>query len=172
MISDAVPGARLRLLGTYGELKTEEAVRNAFRKRNRGSLEIHTQFRPEDLPRLLADCWVGVFPSLLEGFPLGVLEMLAASVPVIAYDAPGAPEMIAPENLVKPRDWLAMAKRVVSLLREPDHLLQQRLSAAQGARKYTWANAAAIVEREYLVWCDIIRSRGPAPQSPKLLPNK
>ena len=44
----------------------------------------------------------GAFPSHCEGFPFGVLEMLAAGLPVVAYRAPGAPMMIGGQERAKP----------------------------------------------------------------------
>ena len=76
---------------------------NYFPKKLRGYIEVIPQFHPDELPILLSSCSLGIFPSYLEGFAFGVLEMLAAALPVIAYDTPGAPMMV-PEQYLVPSD--------------------------------------------------------------------
>ena len=73
-----------------------------------------------DLPALLADCSVGIFPSYVEGFGLAVLEQLAAGIPTVAFDAPG-PRQILRDNggelLTSPGCADAIADRAAEILR-------------------------------------------------------
>ena len=82
-----VPGCKFRLLGT--QYRGSDEVMRFFPRALRPSIEVHPRFDPAELPGLLSDCSLGVFPSYFEAFGFGVLEMLAASLPVVAYDAPG-----------------------------------------------------------------------------------
>jgi glycosyltransferase involved in cell wall biosynthesis len=84
-----------------------------------------------------------VFPSLLEGFGLPVLEAMAAGAPVITSDRSSLPEvagdaalLVDPENT----EALADAMRCVAA----DEALRQRLRAAgrARAREFTWDRAA------------------------------
>ena len=68
-----------------------------------------------------------MFPSRVESFGYGVLEMLAAAVPVIAYDAPGPHVMLPPEYRVPVGAAGDMADRVCDLLTDPDRLRAARL---------------------------------------------
>jgi glycosyltransferase involved in cell wall biosynthesis len=148
-IKSAVPNARLRLLGTAGLMKTAEQVLTFFPKHLRVDIEVQPYFEPEKLPTLLAGASVGIFPSYIEGFGFGVLEMLAAGVPVIAYDAPGPPEMLPPKWLVPPGDVGAMASRVVELLRDPVALNAARQEAHERSLPFSWERVARITIAEY-----------------------
>jgi glycosyltransferase involved in cell wall biosynthesis len=94
------------------------------------------RFAAEALPELLAPCSVGIFPSYVEGFGYGVLEMLAASLPVIAYDVPGPPMMLPPEYLVGRGDVAGLSARVVALLRDPARLADARSWARERSRQF------------------------------------
>lgn len=135
----AIPSVRFRLLGTYKDTST---VLAAFPKPLRGRIEVVPRYDPDALPALLAPCWIGVFPSYIEGFGLGVLEMLAASIPVIAYNSPGPPMMLPPEYLVSRGDTKAMSKKVIELLRDQDKLLLARYWAKQRSQKFCWQRIA------------------------------
>lgn len=80
-VSDELPNVKFRLMG--GRYKTEKEVLGHFDPKLRHKIEVRSNFKPEELPDLLAACSVVIFPSYLEGFGSGVLEMLAASIPVI-----------------------------------------------------------------------------------------
>ncbi|GJG86389.1 hypothetical protein tb265_15700 [Gemmatimonadetes bacterium T265] len=149
-VADRVPTVRFRLLGTAGLFPTADAVRYAFPRRLQSRLEIHPRFRPDELASLLAGCSVGVFPSYLEGFGFGVLEMLAAGIPVIAYDAPGPGEMLGPEYLVPPGDALGMASRVAELLLDRTALARARETARRTAREFSWAAIARATADTYV----------------------
>lgn len=138
----AVPEACFRLLGTGGMFPTAAAVLAHFPRNLRQKIEVIPKFRPEELPRLLSSCAVGIFPSHIEGMPFGVLEMMAASVPVIAYDAPGPPMMLPPENLVPRGDTVAMSVKVVDLLTNAIELRSMRVWARQQSQKFCWAEVA------------------------------
>jgi glycosyltransferase involved in cell wall biosynthesis len=138
----SVPQARLRLLGTAGLMQTEREVRACFGRRANRSIDVYPRFNPTDLPSLLAPCWAGVFPSWLEGFGLGVLEMLAAAIPVCAYDAPGPPEMLAGDDLVRPGDVRAVADRLVGWLTNPGRLAQARIAARARSAAFDWDGIA------------------------------
>ena len=95
-----VPGATFRLLGTAGLVRDADGVRRYFPRRLRSLLEIWPRYEPNELPGLLTGVSIGVFPSRVESFGYGVLEMLAASIPVFAFDAPGPNVMLSSESLV------------------------------------------------------------------------
>jgi len=66
----------------------------------------------------------------VEGFLFGVLEMLVAVVPVIAYDAPGPHVMLPPEYSVPVGVVGDLADRVCDLLTDPDRLRVARRATA------------------------------------------
>jgi glycosyltransferase involved in cell wall biosynthesis len=144
-VDHAIPGSRLRLLGTGLDA---DSVRRAFGELA-PQVEVYPVFQPDSLPALLRDCSLGVFPSYLEGFGFGVLEMLAASLPVFAYDAPGPPMMLCGEYLAPRGHARELARRAVSLLRRPEALRQAQLWARRRAAEFTWESAARTTSDVY-----------------------
>ena len=144
-----IPNARFRLLGTEGHARSAEQVRSVFSKTDRDALEIYPTFAADELPRLLADCSLGVFPSHIEGFGFAVLEMLAASLPVIAYDAPGPPMMLPPEWLIERGNTAAFAAKVVNLLSSKQHFNEARQQALTIPPRFTWKSAAMLTDQAY-----------------------
>jgi glycosyltransferase involved in cell wall biosynthesis len=137
------PGARFRLIGTSGMFSTADAVKRFFPRGLRPYVEVVPTYDPAQLPALLADCTLGFFPSYLEGFPFAVVEMLAASLPVVAYDVPGPRMMLDSNNLVAPGDVDAMAARIASRFRDPIALARERLAAKRRAEQFRWEDIAA-----------------------------
>ncbi len=149
-ICNEIPEVSFRLLGTTGLFRTKEQVLAHFPKELRSRIEVIDQFLPEDLPGLLAPCSVGLFPSYLEGFPFGVLEMLAASIPVIAYNSPGLPMMLPTEYLVTPGDSKSMSEKIVILLKDKHKLATARVWAKQQSQQFCWKKISAQLSSRYL----------------------
>jgi glycosyltransferase involved in cell wall biosynthesis len=142
-VATRIPQVKFRLLGTAGMVQDAAGVRGHFPRRLWPRLEISPRFDPADLPRLLEGVSVGVFPTRVEGFGYGVLEMLAAAVPVVAYDAPGPDSMLAGEFLVRVGDHAQMAEKVAALLDSPVRLRAAREWARSRAGDFHWEEIAA-----------------------------
>jgi glycosyltransferase involved in cell wall biosynthesis len=72
-----------------------------------------------DIPRILAASTIFVLPSLAEGFPMSVLEAMAAETPVIATKIDGIPEIIPDERyglLVPPANSNSLADAICRLI--------------------------------------------------------
>ena len=149
-IADKVPRARFRLLGTKGLFRTKEEVLARFHKRIFDRIEVIPFFESDKLPELLAPCSVGMFPSYMEGMPFGVLEMLAASVPVIAYRCPGTPMLLTDEHLVRRGDAEALANGVASLLSDRVQLAESRIWAKRQSQQFSWERSANMTNDVYL----------------------
>lgn len=149
MVGKKFPGCRFRLVGTAGQFRSAEEVRSRFPARIRGAVEVVPRFERADLPRLLDDCIVGVFPSYAEGFGFGVLEMMAAGIPVIAYQAPGPPMMLTEEFLVPRGDVTAMAGKIQTLLHDENHRRALAVSARRRASEFTWERACHLTDESY-----------------------
>ncbi|PPS42806.1 glycosyltransferase family 4 protein [Chroococcidiopsis sp. TS-821] len=149
-ICTQIPQVKFRLLGTAGLYQTKAEVLSQFPAHLRNKLEIIPHFSPETLPNLLAPCSVGIFPSYVEGFPFGVLEMLAASIPVIAYNSPGAPMMLPSEYLVPRGDSKSMSEKVIHLLSDRDKLISARIWAKQHSQQFSWQKVADQTSQIYL----------------------
>jgi len=127
----------------YAEV--EEAARTAPRTRLLGHV-------PEpELKRLLAGATAFLYPSLLEGFGLPVLEAMAAGKPVLTSDREPLRSLAGGAAiLVDPTDEDAIADGIRRLLSDPPH------GGAARARRYTWQACAAATRRAY----DAVLSRG------------
>lgn len=142
MVVRLIPEAKFRLLGTKGAYATEADVREALPTRHQDRIQIIPSFPSEQLPALLADCSLGIFPSHIESFGFAVLEMLAAKLPVISYDSPGPNSILPKEWLVRRGNYEALARKVAALLHDPEVLVIARKQADQIWRKFTWKTAA------------------------------
>lgn len=139
----SIPEVRFSLLGT--RMRADRAVR-LFAAEDRECVRVLERFAPDELPRLLADATAGVLPSFLEGFPLGVLEQLAAGIPTVAWDVPGSRELLGllpPGSLTPAGDPSALAAQVARILTlsEPEYAeLAERSRAV--AERFRWADIA------------------------------
>jgi glycosyltransferase involved in cell wall biosynthesis len=157
-VRDAIPDVRFRLLGTRGMYPSAEQVLACFATAAREHVQVVPHYRAAELPRLLADCSAGIFPSYAEGFPFGVLEMLAAAIPVIAYDAPGAPMMLGRDWLVPAGDVPALSRRLINLLRDPSALALARRDARRVSERFDWSTIARRTLDAYSARLDELRA--------------
>jgi hypothetical protein len=142
-IRSEVPDARFRFLGT---MVTPDVVRRDLGETDTSAIEFVSEYDPDELPSLLADCAVGAFPSYVEGFGLAVIEQLAAGIPTVAYDTPGPGDILKrglPECLVETGDVLGFGARVCALLRmESAAYREQSRRAVQIAATFSWRDIA------------------------------
>ncbi len=107
----------------------------------------------KDVPSLLGamDCFV--LPSLWEGFPIVLLEAMAAGVPIVATDIPGNDEAVSSGKngwLVPPASPSALAEKVLGLLNN----LEQAATFARSSRErihqeFTRAKMLASIQNVY-----------------------
>lgn len=145
----AVPHTRFRLIGTGGLVPDVGGVLSFFPRAVRTSLEIVPHFEPDEVSRLLRGSWLGMFPSHMEGFPFGVLELLAAGLPVVAYRAPGAPMMLTDELLVERGNAVELGRRIARLLGDEARLAELRAWASRRAGEFRWRDVAVATARAY-----------------------
>jgi len=130
-----VPKARLimagsgPLLGVCGQEATRLGVRD--------SVSFHGYVQEWRKPFLYSVCDVFVFPSLMEGFGMPVLEAMAAGLPVVTSDRGALPELTPyTVPLDQPDIWV---KFLVSILTRPQGQVDFGAVVRQGlARTRTW----------------------------------
>ena len=140
-IRAACPRTRFLFLGTMFE--DSQVFRDVALDEN---IICRRNFTEKELPSLLAECTLGLFPSYIEGFGLAILEQLAAGLPVVAYDVPGPRQILHPQRpllLVPAGDTDAMSARARNIL-ESSVESYSALSQAclEIAQTYRWEDIA------------------------------
>lgn len=105
-------------------------------------------YRPDAL-RIMAASDIFTLASLHEGFPIAVMEALAAGLPVVATDAGGIPEAVrnGVEGQVLPAERPELlARALIELVADPE--LRRRMSAAARERGKIYDIAPAIRRTE------------------------
>jgi glycosyltransferase involved in cell wall biosynthesis len=97
-----------------------------------------------DLPALFHEADVFVFPSLIEGMPLVVLEAMACGLPVITTrNGPGDIVRDGVDGFFVPiRDPDAIAQRLEQLYRDPGLREQMGANAREQALRHSWSTFA------------------------------
>jgi glycosyltransferase involved in cell wall biosynthesis len=116
-----------------------------FPAETKDRVRIVERYRHDDLPQLLQDHHVLLFPSLSEGFPLAPLEAMACGLAPIVTDIPGIAERLrnGQNSLIIPvRDQAAIETSVQHLIDNPVALEAMRRSAYQFAQSYSWTKRA------------------------------
>ena len=96
----------------------------------------------EDVPGLLQQCDVFVFPSFFEGFGLVILEAMACGLPVITTTATAGPDILTEgENgwLTNPGAVDELVERLRWCCDHRDEVRQMGKKARATAEKFTWA---------------------------------
>jgi glycosyltransferase involved in cell wall biosynthesis len=142
-VRQKVPSAQFCLFGTMVDAET---ITKQLGTVSGSGVHFVSEYAPDDLPKLLADCVVGAFPSYVEGFGLAVLEQLAAGIPTVAFDVPGPRDVLAPrapELLVPAGDVDALTSNLCKIL-ELDPLSYEKLSqrCVEIAAGFDWSKIA------------------------------
>jgi glycosyltransferase involved in cell wall biosynthesis len=145
-----VPEAHFLFLGT---MIANEKVWTDLGMEPADFVEIVPQFDPDSLPRFLADCAVGAFPSYVEGFGIAVVEQLAAGLPTVAYDAPGPRDILRGDlakYLVPAGDALRFSEAIGNLLTGKFASYQEMSARSiQAAQHFSWPAIAMATAAEY-----------------------
>ena len=139
-----VPDAQFRFLGTMVEAAVVRADLGSAASAN---VEFVSDYQPDDLPKLLADCTVGAFPSYVEGFGLAVIEQLAAGLPTVAYNTAGPHDILhkqLAELLVPNGDPESLGGAVSRLLTSSlEEYLQLSRRCIATSNQFSWPPVAA-----------------------------
>jgi glycosyltransferase involved in cell wall biosynthesis len=99
-----------KLMGVIGMFPSAGSIHRYIGEDLKNRIRIHEKYSPEELPNLLSECTLGIFPSYIESFGFGVLEMMAMKLPVVGYNSPGINNLLLSELIVQPGDLNALFK--------------------------------------------------------------
>lgn len=108
------------------------------------------QLTDEQIVNIYNSCDAWLFPSILEGFGLPILEAMACRTPVIGTPAGAAPELLSQGGgiLVKPEDSEDMAKAIIEICQMSNEEWRWMSDKAYStATSYTWDDAAKLFEQ-------------------------
>ncbi len=123
-----------------------EVVLASFDAEDRAACKVVSRFQSCELPALLTEATIGILPSYIEGFGIGVLEQLALGLPTIAYDVPGPREMLrhfSEPMLIPPGNTEKAAERLIELLSLSSlDYTSLSLHARQISERFCWRDIA------------------------------
>jgi len=157
LVLDRVPAATFLLVGD-GPLRgdLERRARElgiADRVRFRGAVP--------DGAAVLPELSVFALPSHMEGMSNGLLEAMAAGLPVVATDVGGNPEVVVDGEtgfVVPPRDPAALAEAILVLLKDPDR--GRAMGAAGRARVAEHYTVQRMVARLEALYASLLAAPG------------
>jgi len=139
-------GVRLTVAGCS---LAEEEIRKSFAPSTQDRLAV-LPFVPRDkMPLLYAEHDVFIFPSLVEGMPLTLLEAMASGMPVVTTETCGMADVVEDGVnglLVPPADSKRLAEAVERTCRSADLRKHLGQAAQTTMRRYTWERVVEKLE--------------------------
>ena len=142
MVEWGYPGA-LVLVGRWGW--RTGAIRRELENSPVRDRIVHLDYVEQAaLPALYGDAEALIFPSLLEGFGLPILEAMACGTPVVTAGRSAMPEVAGPAAVyVDPESPHGIATGVLALVRDPEHRRRLGEAGRERAAMFSWERAAA-----------------------------
>jgi phosphatidylinositol alpha-mannosyltransferase len=162
-IKEAIPNARLLVVGAFGDEEKAPFIRAARTHRLRGIHFVGWVSR-EDMPRYYRTANVFCAPSTgFESFGIVLLEAMAAGLPIVASDIAGYRQVLTDGvegRLVRPGDDQSMAQAIIEMLKEPSLRSRMASRGRSTAAGYDWP---IIAERVLEYYDELMESRLPRP---------
>jgi glycosyltransferase involved in cell wall biosynthesis len=136
-----IPDVREKLRFTIvGQGACLQSLRDLARQKGLEQIFQFTGFR-SDIPELMKTFDIFVLPSLSEGLSSAILEAMACSLPIIASNVGGIPELVrhgVNGLLVAPADSAALTEAIQQLASDPEERLRVgQVNRKQVEEKYT-----------------------------------
>ncbi|PZD71626.1 D-inositol 3-phosphate glycosyltransferase [Acaryochloris thomasi RCC1774] len=136
------PQVRVSFLGTGC---SESKVLDDFEVGVRDRITVLPHFEHADLPSLLEDHHIQLFPSLSEAFGKGLVEAMACGLAPITTETAGPLEIVKDgyDAIVVPiRDQAAIEAGLEKLLSDLPFLVELRANAYRTAQRFSWQRTA------------------------------
>ena len=137
-------------LTVAGSLASEAEVKNCFAPEARSRVRVLPMVTRDAMPAIYASHDVFVFPSLMEGMPLSLLEAMAEGMPVVSTYNSGMADVVEDRVnalAVADADAEEIADAVQELCASPELRRELGEEAARTMRRYTWEAVAPKVEK-------------------------
>jgi len=131
-----------------------ELVKEMFAPKVRERVSVIPFVKREDMPTLYAEHDIFVFPSLVEGMPLTLLEAMATGMPVVTTNTCGMADVVEDEVnglLVPAADAEELARGIERLSKSLELRTRLGLAGQETMRRYTWEQIAAKLEEVFLL---------------------
>jgi glycosyltransferase involved in cell wall biosynthesis len=142
-------GQRVQLT-VAGSISSEEEVMKWFSPEVRGFVRVMPFITRPDMPGLYAEHHIFVFPSLMEGMPLSLLEAMATGMPAVSTYNSGMADVVEDHFngiAIADSDAGALAEGVEELCRSVALRKQLGEEAARTMRRYSWERVTEQVEK-------------------------
>jgi len=108
-------------------------------------IRVVPRYQHETLPELLHGHHIKLFPTLLEGFSVALMDAIACGLAPVTTTTPGPIEVVRNGDngiLVPPRDSQAIEQALERLITDRPYLEKLRRNAYATAQKYSWERIA------------------------------
>jgi glycosyltransferase involved in cell wall biosynthesis len=136
-------------LTVAGCLCPEDEVKRFFAPEIRCKVHVIRFVKREDMLRVYVGHDIFVFPSLMEGMPLALLEAMATAMPVVTTEICGMADVIEDGYnglLVPPADTAKLAEATERLCESLELREQLGREAQQTMKRYTWQRVTQKLE--------------------------
>jgi glycosyltransferase involved in cell wall biosynthesis len=147
IVATKLPGVQLTIAGC---IAGADQVESFFSPSVRSQIRVIPLVERAKMPALYLDHDIFVFPSLMEGMPLVLLEAMATGMPVVTTETCGMMDIVQDEAnglLVPPADTAPLVEAIVRLAQSPELRGSLGKAAQETMRHYTWEKVARGVER-------------------------
>lgn len=134
-------GYELRIVGRPGNAMSR--VERLVSARSDGRVKLMGFVSQDSLDELYRDCSAMVFPSLVEGFGLVLLEAMAQGAPLIAMNTSAIPEVVGDAGLlVDPADAGGIRRAMERLASDPSYCRELEQRGYRRLGEFSWVEAA------------------------------
>jgi glycosyltransferase involved in cell wall biosynthesis len=124
---------------------SEAEVHADFEPSIRDRVKVTPRYSRDDLPALLQEHHIKLFPTLSEGFSVGLVEAMACGLVPVTTTTPGPIEIVSDTVnglLIPPRDSRAIVAALERLIGDRAYLDKLRHQAYETAQNYSWSRIA------------------------------
>jgi glycosyltransferase involved in cell wall biosynthesis len=148
-VAPKIPELTMTIAG--GGVPTEE-IQQFFGPELAGRIDVRPVTAADRMQELYVEHDVFLFPSLVEGLPLVLLEAMATGMPVITTNTCGMADVVENEFnglLIPPANAIAMEEAIMRLARSVELRKKLGEAASETMKRYTWERSARQLEALY-----------------------